>query len=217
MNIPQRRRLLGEIEARLFRRYGDLACPLLHADAWQLLVAVVLSGQCRDDRVNTVTPALFARFPDAAAMAEADQGEVERLIKSCGLFRAKAANIIRLSQQIRDEFAGRVPRTMDELTRLAGVGRKSANVVLGNAFGLPGFPVDTHVRRLLNRLGAVETADPEKIEMLVDAVVAPEKRANFSHMLIQYGRDVCDARKPDCADCVLNDLCPTGRKNLKDA
>ncbi len=212
MNTAVRRGVLRQVNDRLFRRYGELVCPLEHAGAWQLLVAVILSAQCRDDRVNQVTPELFRRFPDAAAMAAAEPSGVEEVIRPCGLFHAKAASLIRMSQQVAADFHGEVPRTMEELTTLAGVGRKSANVILGNAFGLPGFPVDTHVRRILNLIGAVAERDPVKIEALVDRATPPEIRANLSHMLIQHGRDTCHARKPRCGGCLLADLCAYNRK-----
>ncbi len=215
MKTAERKKFLDEIYRILFAHYGELRCPLEHASPYQLLVAVVLSGQCRDDRVNQVTPALFARYPDAAAMAEAHPEEVEPYIHACGLFRNKAANIVRLSQQLVENFAGEVPMTMEGLVQLAGVGRKSANVVLGNAFDLPGFPVDTHVKRVLNRLGAVDSEDPEKIEMEVNAVTEPERWANFSHMLIWHGRETCHARKPECAACRLTALCPKKIKKQK--
>ena len=206
------RALLREIHDRLYAVYGELTCPLAHGTPFQLLAAVMLSAQCRDDRVNEVTVELFRRWPDAAAMAKADPDEVARIIQPCGLFRAKSRNLTACAAQLVREHGGEVPRTMAELTRLPGIGRKSANVILGNAFGLPGFPADTHVIRLTNRLGAVDTDDPEKIEAVVNAAIPPEQWCNFSHLLITHGRRVCHARNPACGDCVLGDLCPSRRK-----
>ncbi|WP_176014795.1 endonuclease III [Victivallis sp. Marseille-Q1083] len=210
MTGAQRKRLL-QVRERLEAQYGVRECPLEHRSPFQLLVAVVLSAQCKDDRVNLVTKELFRVAPDAERFAELPVEELERLIHSVGLYRAKAANLHAASVKLVREFHGEVPRTMAELTALPGVGRKSANVILGNAFGLPGFPVDTHVKRVLNRLGVVACDVPEKIEAEVNAVVPPEYWKDFSHQLITLGRQICDARKPKCADCFLNDLCPARR------
>jgi len=193
---------------RLFAVYGECGCPLVHASPFQLLIAVMLSAQCTDVRVNLVTQELFRQAPDAAKMAQLSIGEIETLIKSCGLYANKAKNIRSTGLMILEKFAGKVPQTMEELIQLPGIGRKSANVVLGNAFATPGFPVDTHVNRLLNRLGVVKESDPEKIEAVVNRKIAPEYWTNFSHLLITHGRQVCKARNPDCENCVLTDLCP---------
>jgi len=195
----------------LYAKYGECSCPLKHDTPFQLLAAVMLSAQCRDDRVNLVTPELFRRWPDAAAMAKADPDAVAEVIQSLGLYRAKSRNLVACAQVLTRDFHGEVPRTMEELSALPGVGRKSANVILGNAFGLPGFPVDTHVNRVLNRLGLVATDVPEKIERAVNDVVAPAKWCNFSHILIFHGRDICHARKPDCEACPLARLCKCGK------
>ena len=201
------KKMWNEIYDRLYSVYGDCGCPLRHESPFQLLAAVMLSAQCRDERVNQVTEKLFAVAPDAKSMAGLSVDEIAAMIHSCGLFAAKSRNLRAAAQMIVEEFGGEVPRTMTELTRLPGVGRKSANVLLGNAFGTPGFPVDTHVNRLLNRLGAVCDGDPERIERAACAKIAPEKWCNFSHLLIQHGRQVCHARKPECAECVLATLC----------
>ena len=200
-------RHLRAIHDRLYGVYGDCTCPLEHADAFQLLVAVMLSAQCRDDRVNQVTKVLFAAAPDAPSMARMSVERIEEIVQPCGLHKAKSRNVKAAAQMICDTF-GNVPRTMEELTRLPGIGRKSANVILGNVFGIPGFPVDTHVRRLLNRLGAVSTENPEKIEGVVNGLVPSELWTNFSHLLITHGRRVCHAGRPRCGECVLADLCP---------
>lgn len=196
------------IHDKLYAHYGELGCPLLHNDAFQLLIAVILSAQCKDDRVNLVTPVLFERYPDAATMSQAPVSEVGQIIQSLGLWRNKAENIVRLSQMLMDKFAGNVPQTMEELTMLPGVGRKSANVVLGNAFNIPGFPVDTHVQRLMKHFHLAKNADsPEKIESETCCRIEPEKWSNFSHLLITHGRRVCIARKPDCTNCIIRNLC----------
>ncbi len=193
---------------RLFAVYGECGCPLEHASPFQLLIAVMLSAQCTDIRVNLVTKELFRRAPDAAGMAQLSIAEIETLIKSCGLYVNKAKNIHATAMMILEKFDGQVPTTMADLVQLPGIGRKSANVVLGNAFATPGFPVDTHVNRLLNRLGVVKESDPEKIEAAVNRKIDPEYWTNFSHLLITHGRQVCKARNPDCDHCVLTDICP---------
>ncbi len=192
----------------LYKHYGELKCPLRHSNPFQLLAAVMLSAQCRDDRVNEATVELFRRFPTPEKMAEADVEEVAKLIQTLGLFRNKSRNLVECARILMRDFKGEVPHIMEELTTLPGIGRKSANVILGNAFGIPGFPVDTHVNRVLNRLGlSGGSAEPEKIERHVQPLIAPEKWSNYSHMIIQYGRDICHARKPDCENCILRSLC----------
>ncbi len=197
-----------EIYRRLFNLYGELECPLRHANAFQLLVAVVLSAQTTDIRVNQVTEELFRRFGDIDRFAAADPSEIGELIHSVGLYRSKSENLCATAKKLRDEFNGIVPRTMEELTSLPGVGRKSANVILGNAFGIPGFPADTHVQRLLCRLGVIKERDPLVAEKTVCKLLAPEYWSNFSHLLIHHGRQICSARKPACSQCVLKDICP---------
>ena len=196
-----------ELYDKLYALYGECVCPLRHDSPFQLLAAVMLSAQCRDERVNQVTEALFAAAPTAEAMAQLPVEEIASMIRPCGLFDAKSRNLSAAAKMIVEKFGGEVPRTMEELTELPGIGRKSANVILGNAFNIPGFPVDTHVRRLLNRIGAVDDDDPERIEYAACACVAPEKWCNFSHLLITHGRQVCHARAPRCGECVLNGVC----------
>ena len=206
-------RFLRSLHDRLFEHYGELGCPLLHNNAFQLLIAVLLSAQCKDDRVNMVTPVLFEKYPTPEAMSEAAAEDVGKIIQSLGLWRNKAENIVKLSRKLVDEFHGKVPQTMEELTSLPGVGRKSANVVLGNAFNIPGFPVDTHVQRLTRLFGIAQTGDtPEKIEDTVCKRIKPELWSNFSHLLITHGRRVCIARRPQCGDCVIKDLCKGAKK-----
>ena len=207
-SIAEKKRNLRRIHDLLYQVYGDCVCPLNHDSAFQLLAAVMLSAQCRDDRVNQVTEILFALAPDARAMAALPEEEISKIIQPCGLHKAKGRNLKAAAIMLTESFGGVVPQTMELLTQLPGIGRKSANVILGNVFGIPGFPVDTHVKRLLNRLGVVKTTDPEKIEQIVNSLIEPEFWTNFSHLLIQHGRKVCHAGKAVCSDCVLNEICP---------
>ena len=200
---------------RLYAVYGDCVCPLVHDSPFQLLAAVMLSAQCRDERVNQVTEKLFALAPDAPAMAALDVAQIAEIIKPCGLHGTKSKNLQGAAQMILDRFNGVVPQTLEELTQLPGIGRKSANVLLGNVFDTPGFPVDTHVKRLLNRLGAVKSDDPEKIEQIVNQAVVPERWTNFSHLLIFHGRAVCHAGIPECDKCTLCDMCAFNKRKNK--
>ena len=203
------RQRIAEILRVLGQEYADANCALHHQNAYELLVATVLSAQCTDVRVNMVTPALFQRFPDAKALAGADQEELQEIIKSTGFFRNKAKNLIGAARKLTQEFDGVVPQSMTDLLELPGVARKTANVVLGNAYGIPsGVVVDTHVSRLSGRLGLTEERDPKKIETDLMEIVPEDEWIDFSHRLIQHGRRVCVARKPRCGDCFLADLCP---------
>ncbi|QSH41079.1 endonuclease III [Lentisphaerota bacterium ZTH] len=212
----KRGELLLEVNRILYDKYGDCHCSLDYKNPLQLLVAVILSAQCTDVRVNKITPELFKKFPDAVSLAESDITELEEAIKSAGLFRNKAKSIKKAASSLVSKFNGIVPDTMEGLTSLAGVGRKTANVILGDAFGIPGLPVDTHVKRVLNRIGAVKSDNAEKIEAMVNEVVPPEYWTNLSHMVILHGRETCKARNPDCDDCILNHICAfyasSGRK-----
>ena len=207
MTKKGKKTLLAEINQVLFSKYSICPCPLNHESSFQLLVAVELSAQCTDVRVNIITRELFRKYPDIESLAQAPLEDVENIIRTGGLFRNKAKNIISAAQSMRDDFAGKVPQTMRELTKLAGIGRKSANVVLGVAFDIPGFPVDTHVKRILKRLGITKSDDPVKIEAEVNALIPDKYWTNLSHMLILHGRETCTARKPDCANCLINNLC----------
>jgi endonuclease-3 len=198
----------GKVARRLAGLYPDAECALRHENPLQLLVATILSAQCTDARVNLVTPALFARYPDARAFAEADADELQSLIKSTGFFRNKARNIIACCRKIVERHGGQVPGTLDELVALDGIGRKTANVVLGDAFGVPGITVDTHVGRLSRRLGLSRHADPHKVERDLMSVLPPREWTEFSHRMIFHGRQVCHARKPRCEQCTLKQLCP---------
>jgi endonuclease III len=203
--IKRRVRRILEILAKI---YPDAHCALHHDNPLQLLIATVLSAQCTDVRVNLVTPALFARFPDAHAFAEADTSELEKAIQSTGFFRNKARNIKACCRILVDRHGGAVPATMEELVPLPGIGRKTANVILGNAFDVPGITVDTHVGRLSRRLGLTLEEDPVKVERDLMALIPKKDWTMFSHRLIFHGRQVCFARKPNCAGCALAKVCP---------
>jgi len=195
---------------RLKAAYPDAACALLHDNPYQLLVATILSAQCTDVRVNLVTPALFEKYPDAARLARAKQADVEQIIQSTGFFRNKAKNLIAMAQAVVADHDGEIPKTMAELHALPGVGRKTANVVLGNAFGMnEGVTVDTHVTRLGRLLGLTRQTDAVKIEKDLMMLVPRKDWTIISHLLILHGRAVCIARRPKCGDCVLADLCPS--------
>jgi len=205
-----RRARAGEILTRLTAEYPEARCALQHRSPLELLVATILSAQCTDARVNQVTPALFRRCPDARAYAEAGLPELEALIQSTGFFRNKAKALQGLGRALVERHGGEVPATMAELTALPGVGRKTANVVLGNAFGLEeGVVVDTHVARLSARLGLTRESDPVRIESDLVALVPRPAWTLWSHLLIHHGRAVCKAPRPRCAACVLADLCPS--------
>jgi endonuclease III len=195
--------------AGLKKAYPEATCALIHANPYQLLVATILSAQCTDARVNMVTPELFRRFPDPASLAAAVPGELEALIRSTGFFRAKSRSLLAMAGQVVGRHDGEIPRTLDELTALAGVGRKTANVVLGTAFGIAtGVVVDTHVKRLAKRLGLTSKTSPEQIERELMAIVPRPQWVDLSHRLIHHGRRVCLARRPRCEDCSLSSICP---------
>ena len=199
-----RRQQAQAVAQALAQHYPVAECALRHENPFQLLAATILSAQCTDERVNLVTPELFRQFPTPQALAAASQEEVERLVQSTGFFRAKAKNLRGMAQALVDHHQGELPRTVDELTKLPGVGRKTANVLLGTAFGMAtGVVVDTHVRRITRLLGLTRNTDPVKIERDLVALLPPEEWINFSHRLIHHGRRVCIARRPRCADCQL--------------
>jgi endonuclease-3 len=206
------RRRTRTIVSRLKREYPDAHCELDYRTPFELLVATILSAQCTDARVNLVTPALFARYPTPAALAAARQEDVEALIRSTGFFRNKARSLIGMAQALAAGHAGAVPSTMVELQVLPGVGRKTANVILGNAYGKnEGITVDTHVARLATLLGLTRETTPEKIEKDLMALMPRKDWTLFSHLLIWHGRRVCIARRPRCEVCVLNRICPSSR------
>ena len=199
-----------EIYARLEKEYPDAKCALDHRNPFELTVATILSAQCTDVMVNKVTPALFARYPDARSMADADPEALQQMIKSTGFFRNKSKSLLGMSAAVAEKHGGEVPRTMDELVKLPGVGRKTANVVLGNAFGIDeGVVVDTHVGRLSNRLALSRETDPVKIEQDLMKLFPRDRWTMLSHLLISHGREICDARRPLCEQCVVNTLCPS--------
>ena len=200
------------IAAELERLYPDASCSLHFADPFQLLVATVLSAQCTDERVNKVTPALFAAAPDAETLALLPQRKIETLIHSTGFFRNKAKNLKGAALAIVADHGGRLPMDRDSLVALPGVGRKTANVILGNAFGLPGFPVDTHVGRLSRRLRLTREEDPVKVEFALMDLYPQERWTMLSHQLIYHGRAICGSRKPACRECSLAALCPSAGK-----
>jgi len=197
------------INRELAATYPDAHCELDFQSPLQLLVATILSAQCTDARVNLVTPQVFARYPDALAYAGADRAELETMITSTGFFRAKADSLIRLGQQLVERFDGSVPRTLPELVTLPGVGRKTANVVLGNAFGVPGLTVDTHFGRLVRRFGWTAEQDPVKVEAEVAALLPRAEWTMFSHRVIWHGRRCCTARRPACHRCPIAGDCPS--------
>lgn len=207
-DLAARRRLARKVVRTLARLYPDAKCSLDHATPLELLIATILSAQCTDQRVNIVTPALFAKYPSAAAYAGADVKELEQLIQSTGFFRNKAKSITACCSELVAKHAGKVPGSMDELHALPGVGRKTANVVLGNAFGVPGLVVDTHVQRLSRRLGLTSQDTPEKIERDLMQVLPPREWTAFGHRMIYHGRKICQARKPKCDECALREFCP---------
>ena len=194
----------------LMDRYPGATTALHHRNAFELLVATILSAQCTDKRVNMVTPALFERYPDPAALAQADPSELEELIRSTGFYREKTKSLIAMSQDLVQRFGGQVPDNMEDLTSLRGVARKTANVVLGTAFGKnEGVVVDTHVRRIAQRLGWSQAKEPDKIEQDLMALFPRELWTVLSHTLILHGRDLCDARKPRCGECPVAAMCPS--------
>jgi endonuclease-3 len=201
--------LAEEVRVRLSQEYPDAECALVHDNPFQLLTATILSAQTTDENVNKVTPELFAKYPTAHDLAHADPEDVERIIFTTGFYRSKAKNIVGMARALDDEHGGEVPTTLEELVKLPGVGRKTANVVRSVAFDLPGLPVDTHVGRIARKLKLTSETDPVKAEFDLNGLIAPEERGRFSLRLILHGRAVCDARRPQCGRCVLADICPS--------
>jgi endonuclease-3 len=207
-SAEERKRRAARIVRRLARTYPDAHCALHYETPFQLLVATILSAQCTDVMVNRVTPDLFARWGTPEKLAAADPEEVEAVVRPTGFYRQKAKSIRSTAQDIMDRFGGEVPRTLEELTTLRGVARKTANVVLGNCFDTPGLTVDTHMSRLNQRLRLTRNTDPVKIERDLMALLPAREWTLYSHRVIQHGREVCDARRPDCAACSLRPECP---------
>jgi len=206
---------VAEVCRRLAVEYPDVRCALAHDSPYELLVATILSAQCTDERVNMVTPSVYARYPTPADLAVADPDVLEELIRSTGFFRQKTKSLIGMAAGVIGRHGGEIPEELADLVELPGVGRKTANVVRSVAFGLPGLPVDTHVGRLARRLRLTGEEDPDKVEDDLNALVAPGDRGAFSLRLIAHGRRVCRARKPLCDECVLADVCPSARPARK--
>jgi len=205
---------INEIISLLKESYPEPICALEYKKDYELLFATRLAAQCTDARVNTVTPILFERFPTLNALAEADVMEVENIVHPCGFFRTKARDIVDASIMLLSKFGGKVPETMEELLTLPGVGRKTANLILGDIFNKPAIVVDTHCIRLTNRIGFVDVKDPVKIEMALKELLPPEESSDFCHRLVLHGRAVCAARNPSCERCTLINLCRHARNSL---
>ena len=194
---------------KLKERYPDGVCSLEYTDPLQLLIATRLSAQCTDARVNLVTPALFARYPTLDDFADASVEEVGEYIRSCGLYKTKARDIVAMANRLRDDYGGVVPDTVEELIKLPGVGRKTANLICGDIYGKPAVVADTHCIRISNRLGLSHVKDPYKVEMALKKLLPPEESNSFCHRLVLFGRDVCSARSPRCGSCPLAEVCPS--------
>ena len=201
--------LARKVIDRLKKEYPDAGCTLDYDDAWKLLVSVRLAAQCTDARVNVVVQDLYAKYPTAAALAEAEPEEIEAIVKPCGLGRSKARDISACMRMLRDEYDGKVPDDFDQLLKLPGVGRKSANLIMGDVFGKPAIVTDTHCIRLCNRIGLVDQIkEPKKVEMALWKIIPPEEGSDFCHRLVYHGREICTARtRPYCSRCCLADIC----------
>lgn len=205
--MTEKERIILVVEA-LKKEYPDAVCSLNYEDPFQLLIATRLSAQCTDARVNIVTPALFKKYPDCYALSKAELSDVEELIKTCGLYKSKANDLIGIGKMLVDNFGGVVPDTIEELTKLPGVGRKTANLVCGDIYKKPAVVTDTHFIRICNRLGFVKTKDPFKVEMKMKKLLPPTESNDFCHRCVLFGRAVCTARKAHCENCVLSEFCP---------
>ena len=204
--MTKKQRAIGCVEA-LKKDYPDAICSLVYDDPLQLIIAVRLSAQCTDERVNKVTPALFERFPDIDSFCNAEVEEIEKHVHSCGFFRAKARDIKNMCIMLRDEYGGVLPDTVEELTKLPGVGRKTANLIVGDVYKKPAVVADTHLIRITNLLGLVETKDPKKVELELKKILPPEESNDFCHRCVLHGRAVCIARRPKCEICSMRDYC----------
>lgn len=212
--MTKKQRALLAVEA-LKKDYPDAVCSLTYTDPLQLLIATRLSAQCTDARVNMVTPGLFARFPNLCAFLEATVEEVEELVRTCGLYKTKARDIVAMCRMLHDEFGDRVPGTMEELLRLPGVGRKTANLILGDIFHKPAVVTDTHCIRIAGRIGLTDSKDPLKVETQLRALLPTEESSDFCHRIVLHGRAVCTARSPQCEECSLRAFCKYGSEQLK--
>lgn len=204
--MTKKEKVVRVVEA-LKDKYTDAKCSLTYNNVFQLLIATRLSAQCTDARVNMVTPELFKVYPTAEAMAKAPLENIENLIKTCGLYKTKAKDLISIAKDITDIYGGTVPDTIEELTKLSGVGRKTANLICGDIYGKPAIVTDTHFIRIMNRLGFVDTNNPLKVELAMKKIVPPDQSVGFCHRVVMYGREICTARNPKCNDCVINDIC----------
>lgn len=193
--------------AALEKEYPDALCSLVASNPLELLIATRLSAQCTDERVNKVTPALFSKYPTLESYCEADERDIEKTIFSCGFYRQKASDIKGLAIKIRDEFGGKVPDSIEKLTSLPGIGRKTANLIMGDVYGQPAIVADTHLIRITNLLGLVSTKDPKKVELELKKIISPEKSNDFCHRAVLHGRAVCVARKPRCEKCCMAEFC----------
>ena len=209
--MTKKQRAINCVEA-LKKDYPDAICSLVYDDPVQLIIAVRLSAQCTDERVNKVTPALFEKFPDIEAFCNAEIEEIEELVHSCGFFRAKARDIKNMCIMLRDEYGGVLPDTVEELTKLPGVGRKTANLIVGDVYKKPAVVADTHLIRITNLLGLVETKDPKKVELELKKILPPEESNDFCHRCVLHGRAVCIARRPKCSECCMKDYCKSAKK-----
>ena len=199
----------------LEKEYPDALCSLVASNPLELLIATRLSAQCTDERVNKVTPALFSKYPTLESYCEADEKDIEKIIFSCGFYRQKASDIKGLAIKIRDEFDGRVPDSIEKLTSLPGIGRKTANLIMGDVYGQPAIVADTHLIRITNLLGLVNTKDPKKVELELKKIIAPEKSNDFCHRIVLHGRAVCVARRPQCERCCMAEWCKNAEKKKK--
>ncbi len=209
--MTKKEKVIKAVES-LEKLYPDAICSLDYTDAFQLLIATRLSAQCTDARVNMVTPELFSKYPDAASMSKAPIEDVETLIKTCGLYKTKAKDLVGIAQMITEDFDGIVPDTIEQLTKLPGVGRKTANLVCGDVYGKPAVVTDTHFIRLCNRLGFVKTTNPLQVENAMRKLLPPDKSNDFCHRSVLFGRDICTARKTYCERCPMSDFCPSNIK-----
>lgn len=216
--LAAKKELALAVIERLKAEYPDAACSLDYDHAWQLLVSVRLAAQCTDARVNVVVEDLFAKYPNVAALAAAEPEEIEAIVKPCGLGHSKARDISACMRVLRDQYNCQVPTTFDELLKLPGVGRKSANLIMGDVFGKPAIVTDTHCIRLSNRIGLVDNVkEPQKVEMLLWQIIPPEEGSDLCHRFVYHGRAVCDARKPLCEKCCLADICRIAQANQAEA
>ena len=209
--MTKKQRAVAAVE-RLKAAYPEAICSLNYSSAWQLLVATRLSAQCTDARVNLVTPALFAKYPTMVELAAADVEEVGKLIYSCGFYKTKSADLVEMSRILCETYGGIIPDTVEELVKLPGVGRKTANLVVGDVYGKPAVVTDTHCIRITNRLGLTDSDVPVKVESQLRAILPPEESNDFCHRLVLFGRDTCSARSPKCEACPLSDICKNKAK-----